>query len=1034
MPRAAINTELYSAASHGGGAKNKVDTPQIQPITVERNRLMLTGTERRRILGKKRSSENVEFKLDLKEDYRRFLADHVQKMGKFAAGNPKFMDDPAFKADKYLLELFYDKTKGGVDQERISDFLKNENGKGWVTTTQLLEQQIALKTFGLGLMAETKVLDSTKLPRTAFGGRGLLSGLTVSGAMGQNKQALIALHQDMAGDPQRVAYFRAMTGIELNDFMVSGGEIVERTPGGGSSITEPEKIIGDLQHEAKLRKKFYGTLGVDTTKLDSTPDQALVGTTTRGVLKRTTYQGGSIERTGFVGQQQIQEIFNKNQEGERNLEGRSAESGVAFATSSRDVVGNIKRYNQARIQAMCENLQGELHDPSGVDSRISNLTSQLSKKQESQKKPLQEERSGFEATKAVADSAIESLTPLITGITQLNEAERLERATITRYFGTGTVDSNLKALRLSAASSTAPDVIIEGVAVPSIRKQENDLRAQRETVATAWKTANPKSSYELDGEYKERLDAAVAADVTVENLSIALTEGKELAQAARQATEDIKTQLEAKATELASPETEAREKKIDEFVEALQKVRQSEMFLASHGVPAPNLPGLSINNLRIESVDALDGRMNKAREQATTTVQTIGTNYIAHMSAAPFATSADVVASVGSFATTWPEAVQMAAEAHTAGLSGAEAFAKVREVIEGVSRNAATDIGWTPEENVRNRQTLVYAKTKARAIQAETLDPNYATEEPLFSDVILTGGIKEQQMRSLSLSQVKETLAQYVDSGHIVDLGGPCTSAQLRSNVLDVQLGQAMAFARKRPAFLLNELRSTERELTAGVGRTDKKIEGLDSGAEKGRIETAIGILKRQGEVLRKGVEIVRDPKEVTDFAGVDLAYDPTTREVTARTPQPVPANYSDAEKDFATAGGDRFYLSAADMLTDGFGGGTGNARAEGFKKFQKMLPPDRMLALLKTAFNFSDALDDAPIHVVIPGAPTLYRWIATTPITSLDQFAEQMKRRVDQKANFATTAGGQVGRVAGSEMIEGWTSFMNLLADEVTP
>lgn len=98
---------------------------------------------------KVKSNEYVGFSEPLRKQYSTFLENYLRNIKLIS--DPRILASPEHRTDREILALLTNE-KGEPDNGKIETFLSKP--KGWMLTTQLLERQISMKLFALGLVAD----------------------------------------------------------------------------------------------------------------------------------------------------------------------------------------------------------------------------------------------------------------------------------------------------------------------------------------------------------------------------------------------------------------------------------------------------------------------------------------------------------------------------------------------------------------------------------------------------------------------------------------------------------------------------------------------------------------------------------------------------------------------------------------------------------------------------------------------------------------------------------------------------------------
>lgn len=396
----------------------------------------------------------------VKNQYRRLLEQYTHRLIKVQRENPDVLRNQEHIVDRQLLERLTTRTvkeledktveQGlSLNQEKINKFL--ETPEGWILANQLLEQEIAMKLFALGLHASASHQEGFRARRVggasqvgaprneavridvdegtinrlyqdhlapyidprsprfrlsnrrtvgagaAGGALGALFGQRIAGAAGAGVgagigvtsvygayQGLKSLMKDgmiidlrqctaalqvIQGNQAEAQYVYAMHGIDVNQFMVTGNTVAlnpDRIPETTRTIQvpntpafrdiDPVTLKRELLENMYTRLEFFQNLKVPHQLLDALPEQFLY-----------QFSAGQQEQTGVVWQQEIQDAFEPNNGGVRDLAG-NFRNNSAFNPANLDFEGNLQRFMTARREVMMRRLRDMVRESAtGID-------------------------------------------------------------------------------------------------------------------------------------------------------------------------------------------------------------------------------------------------------------------------------------------------------------------------------------------------------------------------------------------------------------------------------------------------------------------------------------------------------------------------------------------------------------------------------------------------------------------------------------------------------------------------------------------
>ena len=985
--------KLYQADSRAGKV-DKVVPEKPRGPTFYRRELMTIGAEEKtsgRLWWKKTDArETVGLSYELKEKYRRFLADHVQRLMNLQEKNPQVLDDPLHAHEKRLLHLFVGEG-GKIDMGKISEYLGKPDG--WITTTQLLEEQIALRSFTLSLQGE-----AMQKRGATFAERLKDPGINLSTLMTDNttvRQRVMDVFRNMAADEGQVAYIKSMTDMNMQDFDFTGTRLRVRIGRQPELSTDPEQLRKKITEDIKTRREFYKSLGINEKKIDSFPIQFLL-------LPRTGFT--TQELTGFLGQKQVMEFFDPNAgRGVRDALGRGPED-AHFDLTNLDVVGNIKRFHEAQVRAMSTNLQKEIDRQGlkGADRRISELE-ELSKTfgdegeaRKAAQAPFDEKINALERDKGELAPAAESVDKLVTKVNQLYKAEGDLRQALSVDFPIAYPDAAAartaitEVLRRSGTSI----VLSVGGTIDSITDSKYNWKTAVDAEYASLKRATPRDpDKESEVVYKNDLrDSAeakyAAGKNTIDDNERTLNEILAKINSAEQAVEQAKNALST-----ADPEKQTAEQQIASMQKDYGAVLDYDEALDSFGA---SKAGLDENALRNEPDDQLMKRINTAHDTAIATLNATISGFDIRTVATGAPNAAAAAAAIGAIAgiAAWPKLIDTA---NAAAVMGGATSTSVANAVEATAAtmvaHSASQIGWAESENstLEHRRTALYAKAYAQTRQLEREDLEVGTQSPPFEGILASNHITEDQLRSLPIDQATQLIAEKKDAGATFTIAGTnWASVEIRAGKYRPQIENAIKFAQKRPVKLASVLHRMTRDIDGSVALLTEQKQAVDVSEPKRRVDMTKTIAERQEKVFQTVTDIIARRADYTNTGAV-------------------PTDFSEAERTLPNV--NLAYTRFLNIFSEHMSK-TGAARDAAFREFYKFLPPDQMRDFFIAAFD----IRDRP-HPTLPPP-------ARVPVTTFDELMGELNRRITDREDS----------VSEFNLIRGFTRTINTLAERVKP
>ncbi len=194
---------------------------------------------------------------------------------------------------------------------------------------------------------------------TAAAASAIVPGLTLlrnslnSGVEMDLRQCSAAL-QSIQNNPDEVAYLKAVLGIDVSNFVVTGPNQIGLRPGHALSPNVIRNTQKEIFQGLYAREEFYTSLGIPSEALDALPEQYLY-----------SYNGGRAEQTGTRWQKRLDEIFQPQTNGIRDTAGRFANDplfltpNAAGVAQTLDFAGNLRRFTEARRKVMMEMMEGQ---------------------------------------------------------------------------------------------------------------------------------------------------------------------------------------------------------------------------------------------------------------------------------------------------------------------------------------------------------------------------------------------------------------------------------------------------------------------------------------------------------------------------------------------------------------------------------------------------------------------------------------------------------------------------------------------------
>lgn len=999
--------KLYQADSRTGKPRvDKIAPEKPRGPTFYRRELMVTGREEAKT-GKwpfrKETFETVEFNFEQKERYRKFLAYHVQKLTRLQEKNPQILEDPIHAHEKKMLQLFVGEA-GKVDMQKINSYL--EQPEGWITTTQLFEEQISLGLFTLGMRAEamTEYQRNIMINKAleSFSGDNWLVARWKNMMSPDNRtnqrQNMLDVLASMARNPKEIAYIKAMTGINIENFTTTGG-VGFRPDRQPEITTDPTELQEQIKGYVKSRREFYGALGISERKLDTFPMQFLLEGKTRFYMPETT---------GFFGQKQVMDFFNPNAAGIRDEWGRFPDMAPDFALSRVDVVSNVRRFHEAQIRAMSGNLQKEI-DRQGLKGggrRISELD-ELSKAFENEgearkaaQAPYNERINALDRDKGELAPVKEKIDPLVTKINQLYEAEgRLRQALLADF---PTAYSN------AADARTAIDAVLRrtgtsillrgGVTITSLVDAQGKLDTDIRTRESSLLIANPKPPDESQQSWEKRWKDHAKGEADLVSRQNEINDNRKKLDEILGSIDSAERAVEQARSALAP--ADAQNQAAEEHIALMQQnygiVTGYDKALLSYGAP---VAGLDETSLTYDAIDQSMSRINTVHETAITSLTAVKNGFNIHATATGAPNAAAAAAAVGGIPGIWTELIDAANAAAAAGGATPTSVAVVVEAAADTFIDSLTSkVGWPESENNRpeKRRMVLLAKANAYANQLEQGDP----QRPSFDAITLSNaGITEQQLRVLPIDESTQLIIDKINAGAVITTGGKrWTAADVSSGTYRPQIEEAIKFAQKRASRFTSALQANIRAIDSSKALEEEKKNAVDISEPKKRIDMTKAIAERQEQIYKTIGDIIERRADYTN------------------TTDPIPADFSDAEKTLPNVS--LAYIRFANIFS-GHMSKTGAARDAAFREFYKFLPPDEMMKLLMDSFGITEYVAVTPRPQLGTVPPP-----ATAPITTFGELMGEIKGRIDQKDDS----------VSEFNLIRGFTRTINTLVERVKP
>lgn len=318
-----------------------------------------------------------EFKItkETRDKFTHFLTDYVAQVGRGLRENPNFRDNPYSRVGI----RFYDAltVNGEVEPTKMTEFLKKE--ENWALTLGVMDQYILDIKKAQGFMSliefegkRNSVANPITIRTTPadfwskFGER---AGAAIRWFLDKSPDIKLVPNADlfkaMQGDDAKKAYFKTMTGMDLDDYQVAGNRIQKVQGRVPSSNRDPKELQKEATKVILARRAFLGSFA-DLKKLDSSPHEQLA---------RNTIVKNGFEQSSVILYQDIIDELQVNQGGIRDWADRGVDDpnfcmsvGVGFMGpgipdyENLDTVGNIERWEQASFAILDKMSVSQLGD------------------------------------------------------------------------------------------------------------------------------------------------------------------------------------------------------------------------------------------------------------------------------------------------------------------------------------------------------------------------------------------------------------------------------------------------------------------------------------------------------------------------------------------------------------------------------------------------------------------------------------------------------------------------------------------------
>lgn len=338
------------------------------------------------------------------------------------------MNSPEHSHDAKLFNEIVD-SNGDPDVAKINKLLST--GRGMLLTTAIMDHQRALTMFAMGMVAASDPngqrmdmagngylllgrgqgminrwwnnMDQGQQARlviglnattggviagslmggplgAAIGGAGTAIAGLVSGGLIRSMQEGAAIDLNQCADalravrsnPAEVEYIKAMMGVDVLDFRIHNGQI-ERSSRYSESVAL-QRSLNEAVQSIYARGEFMTAIsGGNADVVDAMPEQYLYDHHGMPGFFQRMFNGRQPrrmpEQVGTQLEERIQMLFRPNDDGIRDLMGRSAVD-AAFNPQQLDTVGNLQRYMEARRKAIGELIDGVIQEQLDHEDKV----------------------------------------------------------------------------------------------------------------------------------------------------------------------------------------------------------------------------------------------------------------------------------------------------------------------------------------------------------------------------------------------------------------------------------------------------------------------------------------------------------------------------------------------------------------------------------------------------------------------------------------------------------------------------------------
>lgn len=774
----------------------------------------------------------------LRNQYRRFLGDYIQRLTEIQKQNPTVLTGKEHGADRNLMALLAGADQDATDK-KIQAFLNKP--EGWMIATQVMEQQTAYKMFALGLIEASKplgerkgIIDETHIHldigqsrinrwwhnKTDGLGSGIMDavrdvnplrgGLIID--IKQSADVLLSI-QNANNSAAEKAYLREMYGIDIDHYKIAPKGEISVNPYSESTVS-PSQLQTEVVQALYARRDFYASLGIPDNVLDAMPEQYLFRYSDESrnwydPRKRTDNVTFGPEQTGAKWQRRIAEAFKQNNGGIVDTLQRPVSSPDFLKKAQNagnlnpggdkiDYSASLQHYREARAQVMTEMIQ---------------------------------EYMKREMINANPDRPLTTIKEKINARTgdgaEVKKRREVHEKKKTRY----------EAYKGLVSGDRGK--------VEAYRKAADSLRKAREAASREGYATTAAIDTAIQGKYKELRDRTAGSGSVAEerdNIKKAIETEIDTRRKAAEAGFTAKT---------SDQEKDSKSKSIRDSVQQLYK----------------------------GDLDALAERERKINEEIA---KLQGLKDAITGGEAQLKDTEDVVTETNKVMDAMSSSFDTLTSATGLNIADADLRTKtVDEIMDLIHQKnkANAALGWPESGDAKeaNRLLVIRAMNEARAKGVETARANNATLDGDLKAVKLF--VSENELRVLT----KDDLIKKITSNTASGWSTPPTAAEL------AQLTNAIAEAQNRLDLRFGNTKDLLDAFDKQIEAAQDALEGVSLKDEVDRLTMTRELMERQSEVFSRSTEITLDPGKFTDTGPVqptDSTLSESERKVYSGTAQ----------------------------------------------------------------------------------------------------------------------------------------------------